>query len=61
MNKIYAIEEIQNIEQHEFKKLKSSFILMNRAGTNCAKKIHKLHVKKKILFYLDQEIMEAMV
>ena len=49
MNKIYTIEEIQKIEQHEFKRLKSSFILMNRAGTNCAKKIHKLHAKKKII------------
>ena len=45
MNKIYDIEEIQKIEQHEFKRFKSSFILMNRAGTNCAKKIHKLHTK----------------
>ena len=49
MNKIYTIEEIQKIEQHEFKRLKSSFILMNRAGTNCAQKIHKLHTKKKII------------
>ena len=49
MNKIYSIEEIKKIEQHEFKRLKDSFILMNRAGTNCAKKIHKLHTKKKII------------
>ena len=49
MNKIYTIEEIQKIEQHEFKRLKSSFILMNRAGTNCAKKIHKIYPKKNII------------
>ena len=49
MNKIYTIEEIQKIEQHEFKRLKNSFILMNKAGTNCAKKIYKLHTKKKII------------
>ena len=49
MNKIYSIEEIKKIEQYEFKRLKDSFILMNRAGTNCAKKIHKLHTKKKII------------
>ena len=51
MNKIYSIEEIKKIEQHEFKRLKDSFILMNRAGTNCAKKIHKLHTKKKIIVF----------
>ena len=49
MNKIYTIAEIQKIEQHEFKRLKNSFILMNKAGTNCAKKIYKLHTKKKII------------
>ena len=60
MNKIYTIEEIQKIEQHEFKRLKSSFILMNRAGTNCAKKIHKIYPKKISLFCVDQEIMVEM-
>ena len=49
MNKIYTIEEIQKIEQHEFKRLKSSFILMNRAGTNCAQKIHKIYPTKNII------------
>ena len=39
--KIYSVEEIQTIEKKEFKKLKNSYILMKRAGTNCAKKIYK--------------------
>ena len=46
MKKIYSVEEIQKIEQKEFKRLKNSFILMKRAGINCAKKIHKIHPKK---------------
>ena len=41
MEKIYSVEEIHNIEKKEFKKLKSSYVLMKRAGTNCAKKIYK--------------------
>ena len=49
MKKIYSVEEIQKIEQKEFKRLKNSFILMKRAGINCAKKIHKIHPKKKIV------------
>ena len=49
MNKIYTIEEIQKIEKKEFNRLKSSFILMRRAGTNCAKKIHKIFPKKNII------------
>ena len=49
MKKIYTIEEIQNIEKKEFKRLKSSYILMNKAGTNCAKKISKLDLKKKFI------------
>ena len=42
MTKIYSVEEIQKIEKKEFKRLKNSYILMKRAGTNCAKKIYKL-------------------
>ena len=49
MNKIYTIEEIQKIEKKEFSRLKNSFILMRRAGTNCAKKIHKIFPKKNII------------
>ena len=41
MTKIYSVEEIQKIEKKEFKRLKNSYILMKRAGTNCAKKIYK--------------------
>ena len=41
MKKIYSVEEIQKIEKKEFKRLKNSYILMKRAGTNCAKKIYK--------------------
>jgi len=41
MERIYSVEEIHNIEKKEFKKLKSSYVLMKRAGTNCAKKIYK--------------------
>ena len=46
VNAFSKYEEIKKIEQHEFKRLKDSFILMNRAGTNCAKKIHKIYPKK---------------
>jgi len=41
MKKTYSVEEIQKIEKKEFKRLKNSYILMKRAGTNCAKKIYK--------------------
>ena len=41
MRKIYSVEEIQDIEKKEFKKLKSPYVLMKRAGTNCTKKIYK--------------------
>ena len=47
MKKIYSVEEIQKIEKKEFKRLKNSYILMKRAGTNCAKKIHKTKKNKK--------------
>ena len=40
MEKIYSVEEIQTIEKEEFKKLRNSYVLMKRAGTNCAKKIY---------------------
>ncbi len=51
MEKIYSVEEIQTIEKEEFKKLRNSYVLMKRAGTNCAKKIHisKLNCKFIIL------------
>ena len=42
MEKAYTVEEIHAIEKKEFKRLKSSYTLMNKAGTNCAKKIFKL-------------------
>ena len=42
MKKTYSVEEIQKIEKKEFKRLKNSYILMKRAGINCAKKIYKL-------------------
>ena len=41
MERIYSVEEIHNIEKKEFKKLKSPYVLMKRAGTNCTKKIYK--------------------
>ena len=41
MTKIYSVEEIQKIEKKEFKRLKNSYILMKKAGINCAKKIYK--------------------
>ena len=49
MKKIYSVEEIQNIEKKEFKKLKSSYVLMKRAGTNCAKKIYKSKLNSKFI------------
>ena len=49
MKKIYSVEAIQKLEQKEFMRLKNSFVLMKRAGINCAKKIHKIHPKKKII------------
>ena len=49
MGKIYSVEEIQNIERKEFKKLKSSYVLMKRAGSNCAKKIYKSKLNSKFI------------
>ena len=49
MGKIYSVEEIQNIEKKEFKKLKSSYVLMKRAGTSCAKKIYKSKLNSKFI------------
>ena len=49
MKKIYSVEEIQAIEKKEFKKLKSSYVLMKRAGTNCAKKIYKSKLNSKFI------------
>ena len=49
MGKIYSVEEIHNIEKKEFKKLKSSYVLMKRAGTNCAKKIYKSKLNSKFI------------
>ena len=49
MKKTYSVEEIQTIEKKEFKRLKNSYILMKRAGTNCAKKIHKSKKNKKFI------------
>ena len=50
MKKIYSVEEIHNIEKKEFKKLKSSYVLMKSAGTNCAKKIYKSKFNSKFIF-----------
>jgi len=49
MKKTYSVEEIQKIEKKEFKRLKNSYILMKRAGTNCAKKIYKLKKNKNFI------------
>ena len=49
MRKIYSVEEIQTIEKKEFKKLRSSYVLMKRAGTNCAKKIYKEKLNSKFI------------
>ena len=49
MKKTYSVEEIQKIEKKEFKRLKNSYILMKRAGTNCAKKIYKSKRNKNFI------------
>ena len=49
MKKIYSVEEIQDIEKKEFKKLRSSYVLMKRAGTNCTKKIYKSKLNSKFI------------
>ena len=49
MSKIYSVEEIQTIEKKEFKKLRNSYVLMKRAGTNCAKKIYKSKLNSKFI------------
>ena len=49
MSKIYSVEEIQTIEKKEFKKLRSSYVLMKRAGTNCTKKIYKSKLNSKFI------------
>jgi len=49
MGKIYSVEEIQTIEKKEFKKLRSSYVLMKRAGTNCTKKIYKSKLNSKFI------------
>jgi len=49
MKKIYSVEEIQTIEKKEFKKLRNSYVLMKRAGTNCAKKIYKSKLNSKFI------------
>ena len=49
MERIYSVEEIHNIEKKEFKKLKSSYVLMKKAGTNCAKKIYKSKLNSKFI------------
>ena len=49
MKKIYSAEEIQTIEKKEFEKLRNSYVLMKRAGTNCAKKIYKSKLNSKFI------------
>ena len=49
MSKIYSVEEIQTIEKKEFKKLNNSYVLMKRAGSNCAKKIYKSKLNSKFI------------
>ena len=49
MKKIYTIEEIQFLEQKEFKRAKNSYALMNKVGINCAKKIYKSYLKKNFV------------
>ena len=49
MKKTYSVEEIQKIEKKEFKRLKNSYVLMKRAGTNCAKKIYKLKMNRNFI------------
>ena len=49
MSKIYSVKEIQTIEKKEFKKLNNSYVLMKRAGSNCAKKIYKSKLNSKFI------------
>ena len=49
MMKIYSVEEIQTIEKKEFKKLRSSYVLMKKAGINCTKKIYKSKLNSKFI------------
>ena len=49
MSKIYSVEEIQTIEKKEFKKLRNSYVLMKRAGSNCTKKIYKSKLNSKFI------------
>ena len=49
MSKIYSVEEIQTIEKKEFKKLRNSYVLMKKAGSNCAKKIYKSKLNSKFI------------
>ena len=49
MRKIYSVEEIQTVEKKEFKKLRSSYILMKKAGINCTKKIYKSKLNSKFI------------
>ena len=49
MKKIYSVEGIQTIEKEEFKKLRNSYVLMKKAGTNCAKKIYKSKLNSKFI------------
>ena len=49
MRKIYSVEEIQTIEKKEFKKLRNSYVLMKRAGSNCTKKIYKSKLNSKFI------------
>ena len=49
MKKTYSVEEIQKIEKKEFKRLKNSYVLMKRAGINCAKKIYKSKMNRNFI------------
>ena len=49
MKKTYSVEELHQIEKKEFKKLKNSYMLMKRAGTNCAKKIYKSKMNRNFI------------
>ena len=49
MKKTNSVEEIHKIEKKEFKKLKNSYMLMKRAGTNCAKKIYKSKMNRNFI------------
>ncbi len=57
MEKIYSVEEIQTIEKEEFKKLRNSYVLMKRAGTNCAKKIHISKLNCKFIILCDRSAL----